>query len=357
MRTPLVTGLALAVLLSFTACDDGGTTPTDGRPALETLRAFKTAFNNQDANALDGLLTSDFRFYFDEDDVGTEVNGYTIPASWGRAIFLTAVGNMFGATDTVTFSFDESDVGEPGKGDTTYETGDVEVTLKVMIDAHNWYEVIGPLTFYFTLDTADGTDAWSLENIKDFTSITMLEEDWSFGRILALFYAGSDGTDERTPVEALEDLEESFNAYDIELFKDVLAPEVTFHFDPSDVGGWVGDYEIPESWGYDELTSAVENMFDQAYSIDFTVTTADVGDPDEGATEFTADDVQVTLVVMIDSTNGYMANGYCDFGFENVGYGGYDDWLVIDWWDKTVSYGTFESPRPWSLGMILAAFK
>jgi hypothetical protein len=337
MRTPLVAGLVVAVLLSFTACDDGGTTPTDGRSPLETLEAFATAFNNQNANALDGLLPSNFRFHFDEDDVGTEVNGYTIPASWGRDIFLTAVGNMFGATETVTFSFDESDVGEPRKGDISYETGDVEVTLKATIDVYNWYEVIGPLTFYFTLDSADGTDVWSLENIKDFTSITTLTlgNGWSFGRILALFYAGSD-SDGRTPAEALEALEESFNAHSIELFKDVLAPDVVFHFDPHDVGGSVGDYEIPESWGYDELTSPVENMFDVAYDIDFSVSTDYVGDPDDGATEFTAKDVHVRLLVMIDPNNGYLPQGFCDFRFENAGYAGYDDWVITDWWDKTV---------------------
>jgi hypothetical protein len=355
MRRLNIAVLVLALFLAFTACDDGGTTPIPGNTPLETLQAFRTAFNNGDTNALDGLLTSDFRFHFDEDDVGTDVNGYTIPASWGRDIFLTAVGNMFGATETVTFSFVESDVGEPGKGYTSYETGDVEVTLKATIDAYNWYEVIGPLTFYFTLDTADGTDVWSLENIKDFTSITMLEQDWSFGRILALFYAGSD--DGRTPAEALEALEESFNGRNIELFKDVLAPDVVFHFDPHDVGGSVGDYEIPESWGYDELTSPVENMFDVAYDIDFSVSTDYVGDPDDGATEFTAKDVHVRLLVMIDPNNGYLPQGFCDFRFENAGYAGYDDWVITDWWDKTASYSTSGLKVPVSLGRVLASFK
>ncbi|UCE26434.1 MAG: hypothetical protein JSW52_08770 [Candidatus Coatesbacteria bacterium] len=356
MKNITIVGLVFAVLLFFTACGDGGTTPIPGNTPLETLQAFRTAFNNGDTNALDGLLPSNFRFHFDADDVGTEVNGYTIPASWGRAVFLTAVGNMFGATETVTFSFDESDVGEPRKGDTTYETGNVEVTFKAMIDDYNWYEVIGPLTFYFTLDSADGTDLWSLENIKDFTSITMLEEGWSFGRILALFYASSDNDEGRTPAETLEALEESFNAYSIDLFKDVLAPDVTFHFDQNDVGDDVGGYVIPESWGYGDLTGAVGNMFDQAYSIEFSIVTNDVGEPDVGATEFTAKDVEIRLLVMVDATNGFLPQGFCDFRFVNVGSAGYDDWIITDWWDKT-AYGGMEEPTtPASLGVVLAVY-
>jgi hypothetical protein len=165
------------------------------------------------------------------------------------------------------------------------------------------------------------------------------------------------GEDGRTPAETLEALEDSFNAHDVELFKDVLAPEMTFHFDESDVGDDVGGYEIPETWGYDDLVSAVGNMFDQAYSIDFDVTTANVGDPDEGATDFTAEDVHVRLLVMVNAGNGLMADGFCDFRFENTGYGGYDDWVITDWWDYTAVSGVQESLVPVSLGNIFALFK
>jgi hypothetical protein len=164
------------------------------------------------------------------------------------------------------------------------------------------------------------------------------------------------GEDGRTPAEALEALEDSFNAHDVELFKDVLAPEVIFHFDPNDVGDDVGGFIIPESWGYDDLVSAVGNMFDQAYSIDFSVSTADVGDPDEGATEYTAEAVHVRLLVMIDAGNGFLAEGFCGFRFINAGFGNNDDWVITDWWDYTAPAGTFESAEMPSLGKILAGF-
>ena len=157
--------------------------------------------------------------------------------------------------------------------------------------------------------------------------------------------------------EGLNNFTPVFNAHDIELFKDALAPDLTFYFDPNNVGDWVGDYEIPEFWGYDDLTSAVENMFDQAYSISFSIVTTGVGDPDEGATEYVAYNVYIDILVMVDSQNGYMASGPCDFGFENSGYGRYDDWVVTDWWDNT-AYGRAEEPlSPASLGIILAVFK
>jgi hypothetical protein len=356
MRNITVAGLVFAALLSFTACDDGGTTPTDGRSPLETLQAVGSAFGNRDTTALDVLLTSDFRFYFDENDVGSEVNGYTIPASWGRAIFLTALGNMFESVYSVSFSFDESDVGEPRKGDTTYETGDVDVSFTVMVDYVNGFAATGPLTFRFTLDTADRADFWSLDNIRDYTSSAVLERMWSFGTILAAYYAGSDGG-EWMPAEALEALEESFNGRDIGLFKDVLAPDVVFHFDPHDVGGSVGDYIIPESWGYGDLTSAVGNMFDAAYSIEFMVSTVNVGDPGEGAEGFKANNVLIDLLVLVEPTYGYGAHGLCDYEFVNAGFGLSNDWVITDWWDKTASYGTYGSPSPSSLGRILAAFK
>jgi hypothetical protein len=354
--------LAAAVLLSFAACEDGGTTPPDdgdgdgggARTSLETIQAFRDALNSRDTGSLENLLTDGFRFYFDEDDVGETVGDYTIPTSCNGSVFLCAVGNMLKSAYAVSFYFDESDVGGPAEGDTTYETGEVDISLTVMLDSLNGFLVTGSVTFRFWLDSSAEDEVWLLSNMKDFTSYGAGSE--SFGKILAFYYQQESG-EGRPPAGTLKALEKSFNASDIDLFKDVLAPEMAFHFDASDVGSWVGDYEIPETWGYDELISAVGNMFDQVYSIDFTVSTGNVGEPDEGADEFFANNVQVRLLVMIDSTNGYLAQGFCGFRFINTGTGDNDDWVISDWWDYTAVGGVQELLEPVSLGKILALFK
>jgi len=59
---------------------------------------------------------------------------------------------------------------------------------------------------------------------------------------------------------------------------------------------------------------------------------------------------------MVDATNGFMADGFCDFEFEDTGSGRPDNWVINDWWDKTAPYGTLGSAMSVSLGYILAGF-
>jgi hypothetical protein len=152
-----------------------------------------------------------------------------------------------------------------------------------------------------------------------------------------------------TPAQVLEALERAFQERDAELLDGLIDTEFTFHFDPKDVGKQVGDYTIPAMWGREETLAACGNMFTEAYSIDFLVVTKNTGEPDDGATEFTARNIQVTLLVMVDSMNGAQADGFCDFGFVNDDSAGYDDWTIIDWWDRT-------SEGLWSLGLILVQY-
>jgi hypothetical protein len=160
-----------------------------------------------------------------------------------------------------------------------------------------------------------------------------------------------------TPAQVLRSLIYAFNSRDIDTLDTALADDFTFYFDPNDVGNIIGDYEIPFSWGREDMLTACGNMYDLAYHIDFDVEYETVTEPDDGATEYVASNVYIDILVMVDSQNGYVASGPCDFGFENSGYAGYDDWVITDWWDRTSSYGTLVSPSPSSLGRILAAFK
>jgi hypothetical protein len=153
--------------------------------------------------------------------------------------------------------------------------------------------------------------------------------------------------DLKEPAKTLEAVERAFNESDSDDLGLCLADAFTFYFDEGDVGGGPGDYVIPESWGKEEFLEAVGNMFAEAYSIDMDIDTSKVCTPGEGDTEYLARDVEVKLLVMVDVTNGYLAHGFCDFGFAKDMSGGYDNWRIKDWWDRT-------SEGLESLGLALA---
>jgi hypothetical protein len=174
-----------------------------------------------------------------------------------------------------------------------------------------------------------------------------------FGAMLSFTACDDAGTTTpplgNTPAQILEALERAFQERDAELLDGLLDYGFTFHFDPRDVGTEVGDYTIPDSWDEEDFLAVCGNMITEAYSIDISIITSQVDDPDEGITEFTATDVQVRLLVMIDAVSGCLAQGFCDFGFVNDDSAGYDDWTIIDWWDRT-------SEGLWSLGLILVQY-
>ena len=162
-----------------------------------------------------------------------------------------------------------------------------------------------------------------------------------------------------TPAYVLELLEESFNRRGISLLDELLSTDFVFYFNTNDVGKVIGEFTIPVSWGRDSHMEACSNMFSQAYSIDFEVVTAGVEDPEEGATTYVAKNVQITILVMVDATNGFIANGFCNFELTNDTSGGYDDWKVSEWYDRTSaggSAGLSNTPTAKSLGLIFAMF-
>lgn len=140
-----------------------------------------------------------------------------------------------------------------------------------------------------------------------------------------------------TPAGVVEAIEVAYNARDIEDYKECLSPNFTFYFDPNDVGHDVGeDYTIPDSWGYDEEIPAVENMFDQLHSIDLSLTSSNIGDPGLNDTKFTASNVQIRLLVMVDPVNGFLAQGFVEFDFESyMSPKGKKLWRVKNWRDFT----------------------
>jgi hypothetical protein len=162
-----------------------------------------------------------------------------------------------------------------------------------------------------------------------------------------------------TPAECIYNLELSFNARDISIFEKQLAPDFTFWFSPLDVGHDVNGYIIPSSWGYDHMRRAVWNIirpYDQegGYDVAMQLPENDVGTPPEGATTYTAENIGISLLVMVDEDNGFIANmGTLEFAFEKANNGSEDYWRITDWRDFTYMKKGVESA---DLGMILATF-
>jgi len=157
-----------------------------------------------------------------------------------------------------------------------------------------------------------------------------------------------------TPTDCAYFLEVSFNTQDIQLYKSCLSPDFTFYFDPEDVGRDIDGYIIPESWDYEEDWNAVHNMFTDAYDVSFNIAESEIGNPEEGETEYLAEDIPVQLLVMIDENNGFNGNGICDFTFGTYDSNGQTYWRIKDWWDGRQTGGE----RGFStIGIIKVLFK
>ncbi len=164
------------------------------------------------------------------------------------------------------------------------------------------------------------------------------------------------------PADTIDAVEISFNQRDIDLLKRCLSPDFIFYFDPDDVGQNPpgSTYIIPESWSYTGFWSALYNMLYRAYSINLYISTSRIGIPSEKETRYKAENVSISLLVMIDDLNGFIADvGYCNFAFEAY-YNEKEEkrWRLIGWWDFTSAHAD-EAPglEPTSLGKILALYK
>ncbi len=164
------------------------------------------------------------------------------------------------------------------------------------------------------------------------------------------------------PADVIENVEHSFNQKDIDLLKKCLSSEFVFYFDPDDVGQKPPgkEYIIPTSWSYTEFWKASYNMFGKAYDVNLSIPTSRIGIPGENETTYKAENVSLSLLVMVDEYNGFIADGgYCDFAFEAY----YNEqkekrWHLTGWWDFTsVRADRLPGLEATSLGRILALFK
>ena len=168
-------------------------------------------------------------------------------------------------------------------------------------------------------------------------------------------------TGAESPAEALEAVELSFNERGVKVLASALSEDFVFYFDPHDVGQNPprSSYVIPESWSYTEFWQVARNMFGQAYSINLSIPTGRVGTPGENETTYKAEKIPISLLVMVDELNGFIAdNGYCNFEFERYEAAGKKYWRLTGWWDRTSEFfDEYPGVEPASLGLVIASFR
>lgn len=162
-----------------------------------------------------------------------------------------------------------------------------------------------------------------------------------------------------TPAGTIELIEVAFNRRDVDELKECLTGDFTFHFDPEVIGNPVGDYTIPESWNRADFFYAVSRMFNTAFSVDISIVSANVGEPDPDDAYYTADNVQIRFLVMVDIIGGYLAQGFVTFEFrKEVNEKNEQEWLVTAWRDFTAPDSTGDrNIVPASFGEILVRFR
>ncbi|MCP4231788.1 MAG: hypothetical protein GY771_16790 [bacterium] len=147
-----------------------------------------------------------------------------------------------------------------------------------------------------------------------------------------------------SPRDCIELLVRAINGGNIAGYRTLLAPDYTFYFNDADVGDEVDGYTIPETWDLDEESAAMGNMFDEAYYITCTIPLSDIGDPPDGGDTFTATEIPISLLVMLDADNGLIANkGNIEFAFEKVTEGDGYYWRITGWHDFTFAKKGVES--------------
>ncbi|MGD8718714.1 MAG: hypothetical protein PVH29_07815 [Candidatus Zixiibacteriota bacterium] len=184
--------LAVLVGLAVLAgCDGDEETPAGPETYEPTEPAFVLAnvelsFNRSDARLLAAALSNDFAFHFDPADVGTTVNGYTIPTSWDRAAFLQAAGNLFSQTYELSLDNGWNSIGSPGAGEQTYYAYTVALSLTVMVTPNDGFLIDDGVCDYEFGAPEPGS--WTLTAWYDRSRECGCLEPTTLGVLLARYY-------------------------------------------------------------------------------------------------------------------------------------------------------------------------
>ncbi len=123
MRYLILFSLTVVISFAFLLACDNPVLPDivegDTSSPVNVALAVESAINGNDMNRLLNLYSSDMRFYFDPNEVGTEVDGHIIPESWDAETDVSKIGLSITNGITLEVNIDENSVGVPGKGNHT----------------------------------------------------------------------------------------------------------------------------------------------------------------------------------------------------------------------------------------------
>ena len=188
---PVTLLIVVFTLATLIACEDS-VGPGGNSPAY-VLELVEESFNRRAVSVLDGVLSDDFIFYFNPNDVGDTIGEFVIPASWGREDHMAACSNMFDLVYSINSIIDTTDVENPEEGATTFDANQVPVQVLVMVDSVNGFATHGFFDFKLVYDDSAGYDDWKVSEWYDDTptgsSTGLLSATGipSFGAILAMF--------------------------------------------------------------------------------------------------------------------------------------------------------------------------
>ncbi len=200
MKKMVTLGAALA-LLALSCGDEEGVTPQEPdrlapTSPINVLENVEISFNNRDVDLLKAMLSTNFVFYFDPDDVGQNPPGkpYKIPESWPYTEFWMAVDNMFTMAYSISLSIPTGEVGTPGENETKYRAENISINLIVMVDELNGYQANqGYCNYELESYTSEaGKKCWRLSGWWDRTAVPAAGvrlglAPTSLGKILTLF--------------------------------------------------------------------------------------------------------------------------------------------------------------------------
>ena len=193
--------LVIALTLLALACNEDTVTVNEDYRLLPTspanvLKNVERAFNRRDINLLKGMLSENFVFYFDPDDVGQNPPGvpnYEIPEWWTYTTFWQAVSRMYTNAYSISLTIPTAGFGEPAPSEETYKAENISIKFLVMVDEENGYLADhGYCDFEFErYDGEEGRKFWRLTKWWDRTATSSDANPGvspaSFGKVLALY--------------------------------------------------------------------------------------------------------------------------------------------------------------------------
>jgi hypothetical protein len=172
-------GLVLSICLSLLNCSG-----LPNQSPTETLSNLVYAYNhNLFATAHQtyrNCLLDDYLFHFRAEDVGKEVDGYTIPETWSVGTDSLATYHLFDDVSSISLDIPQSETGLGEPSGDSFLVSDVSFNLTVYANQSTVYAASGAVDIEFRQD-ADGD--WLIYQLWDkSTSPT------SWGWIKAKYY-------------------------------------------------------------------------------------------------------------------------------------------------------------------------